>query len=77
MWRLPSRPALPCCSSRPGASPGASSPSGSGLILPLAIRFAAAHVGGQTGDLTGATQQVIEIAMLLVLVAIAVPVGAA
>ncbi len=46
-----------------------------GLVLPLAIRFATAHVGGQTGDLTGATQQVIEIAMLLVLVAVAAPVG--
>lgn len=47
-----------------------------GLILPLAIRFASAHVGGQTGDLTGATQQVIEIAILLVLVAMAAPGGA-
>lgn len=44
-----------------------------GLVLVLAIRFAVSHVGGQTGDMTGATQQVIEIAMLLTLLAFAAP----
>jgi adenosylcobinamide-GDP ribazoletransferase len=44
-----------------------------GLLLLLAIRFADSHVGGQTGDITGATQQVIEIGMLLALLASAAP----
>lgn len=35
----------------------------------LAVRFAAAHVGGHTGDIAGATQQVVEIAILLTLLA--------
>ena len=41
-----------------------------GLAL-LAVRFAAAHVGGHTGDIAGATQQVVEIAFLLTLLAAA------
>lgn len=44
-----------------------------GGIVVLAIRFARSHVGGQTGDMTGATQQVIEIAVLLTLLAVAAP----
>lgn len=44
-----------------------------GGVVTLAIRFARSHVGGQTGDLTGATQQVIEIATLLTLLAAAAP----
>lgn len=39
----------------------------------LAVRFAAAHVGGHTGDIAGATQQVVEIAVLLTLLAFAAP----
>ena len=39
------------------------------VVTLLAIRFAEAHVGGQTGDLAGATQQAVEIAMLLMLLA--------
>jgi adenosylcobinamide-GDP ribazoletransferase len=35
------------------------------VLVIAAIRFADAHVGGQTGDIAGATQQVIEIAVLL------------
>lgn len=34
-------------------------------LASLALRFARAHVGGQTGDLAGAAQQSIEIALLL------------
>lgn len=37
-----------------------------GLAL-AAMRFAERHVGGQTGDMAGATQQVVEIAVLLTL----------
>ncbi|QCI66613.1 adenosylcobinamide-GDP ribazoletransferase [Phreatobacter stygius] len=32
----------------------------------LAVRFARAHIGGHTGDVAGATQQCVEIAVLLV-----------
>jgi adenosylcobinamide-GDP ribazoletransferase len=42
-----------------------------GSVVVLAIRFAESHVGGQTGDVTGATQQVIEIAVLLTILAVA------
>ncbi len=36
-------------------------------VATLAERFALRHVGGQTGDLAGATQQAVEIAVLLTL----------
>jgi adenosylcobinamide-GDP ribazoletransferase len=38
---------------------------GAAIIATLSIRFARAHIGGQTGDLAGATQQCVEIACLL------------
>jgi adenosylcobinamide-GDP ribazoletransferase len=41
------------------------------LIGLLAVRFARAHLGGHTGDVAGATQQVAEIAILLGLLAVA------
>lgn len=41
------------------------------LIGLLAVRFARTHLGGHTGDVAGATQQVAEIAILLGLLAVA------
>lgn len=41
------------------------------IIGLLAVRFARAHLGGHTGDVAGATQQVAEIAILLGLLALA------
>lgn len=41
------------------------------LIGLLAVRLARAHLGGHTGDVAGATQQVAEIAILLSLLALA------
>jgi adenosylcobinamide-GDP ribazoletransferase len=45
----------------------------SGLVGWGFIRFAARHLGGQTGDIAGATQQVAEIAALIGLLTMAQP----
>ncbi|NIX76939.1 adenosylcobinamide-GDP ribazoletransferase [Microvirga terricola] len=55
-------------------------PSGVGLMIALSAlsglaltRFAARHIGGQTGDIAGAAQQVAEIAALIGLLTVTAP----